>query len=399
MIGDGWSDDRPRPRAAASPHERVRVAVVTGSRADYGLLRPVMRAIGARPELEMLVIAAGSHLIQPGLTFRDVKHDFDVADSVPMQIAGRTGRWADVAALGTGVSRFARSFERLGPRWCVVLGDRIEALAAACAASVGGMALAHIHGGDRAEGVADEAMRHAITKLAHVHFPATPGSSERIVRMGEPADHVHIVGSPAIDDLAAIPAMGDEEAQSVGDPRCIVLMHPIGRHAEGEELAASEVIAAARARFGSRVLLMHPNHDPGRQGVLRAIEHAAMRDALCVREHLPRDRFVALLKRVAMHGGVLVGNSSAALIEASALRLPVVDVGSRQGGRERPENVVHVEHERQDAVREAIEAALAMDRAALSHPYGDGHAGERIAALISRIDPGDPRLLRKRNTY
>ncbi|MDX9910647.1 MAG: UDP-N-acetylglucosamine 2-epimerase [Phycisphaerales bacterium] len=399
MIGDGWSEDRPRPSQARPAQERVRVAIVTGSRADYGLLRPIMRAVAAREELELLVVAAGSHMIQPALTFRDVKHDFDVADSVPMQVAGRTGRWEDVAALGAGIARFGRSFDRLGARWCVVLGDRIEALAAASAASVGGIALAHVHGGDRAEGVADEAMRHAITKLAHVHFPATPTSAERIVRMGEPAAHVHTVGSSSIDELRGVVAMDDENARELGDPACVVLMHPIGRHAEAEELAASEVISAARVRFGTRVLLMHPNHDPGRQGIVRAIEHASSRDGLRAIEHLPRSRFIALLKRLAERGGLLIGNSSAALIEAAALRLPVVDIGARQGGRERPASVVHIEHERSEDVARAIDAALAIDRATIAHPYGDGRTGERIAAILSRTDPGDTRLLRKRCTY
>src|ERR1043165_4317921 len=119
----------------------LRIAVVTGSRAEYGLLKPVMRAVQARSDLELLVIAAGSHLVLPSLTFRDVKHDFEVADSVPMQVAGKTGRIEDAESVARGIGRFARSFERLAPNWVVVLGDRIEAFAAASAATLGGVAL------------------------------------------------------------------------------------------------------------------------------------------------------------------------------------------------------------------------------------------------------------------
>src|SRR5438105_3875872 len=125
----------------------------------------------------------------------------------PRQTAGRTSRADEVEGVGTGVARFGRAFQRLAPDWVVVLGDRIEPFAAAAAASIGGYALAHIHGGDRAEGIADEAMRHAISKLAHLHLPATEQSRERLVRMGERPEHIHTVGSPAIDGLEAIPAL------------------------------------------------------------------------------------------------------------------------------------------------------------------------------------------------
>jgi hypothetical protein len=175
VIGDGWDGDPSvRPDTNPEPARRTRVAIVTGSRAEFGLLVPVMHAVQARPELELQVIAAGSHLIQPALTLRDVKALFPIIDSVPMQIAGRVGRAEDAQALGTGISRFARVYAAHAPDWIVVLGDRIEAFAAASAASIGGYLLAHIHGGDRAEGVADEAMRHAITKLANLHFPQRP---------------------------------------------------------------------------------------------------------------------------------------------------------------------------------------------------------------------------------
>lgn len=393
MIGDGW-DGQPsvRPRHDDDgPARRRRVAAVTGSRADYGLLRPVMRAVQAHPSLELLVVAAGAHLIQPALTFRDVKADFEVADSIPMQVAGRTTRADDVAALGAGVARLGRSFSLLSPDWVVVLGDRIEALAAALAASIGGAAVAHIHGGDRAEGVSDEAIRHAITKLSHLHLAATEASAERIRRMGERPEHVRTVGSPAIDELHECAPMGDEAFKSLGAPDTVFLMHPIGRHPEEEELAASAVLAGIAGRS---VLALAPNHDPGRAGIVRAIAHAGV----AAREHLPRREFVGLLKRLAAAGGVLIGNSSAGLIEAAALRLPTVDVGERQAGRERPTNVVHAT-ESPEAVQRALEQALDMDRTGIVHPYGDGGAGERIAQALAEVNPRDGRLLRKRNTY
>ena len=392
MIGPGWSGpDRDRPRA--SDDVRRRVAVVTGTRAEFGLLTPVMRAIEREPTLELLVIAAGSHLVQPALTFKEVKRSFAVADSIPMQTVGRVGRWHDVEALGKGVSRFGRSFERLRPDIVLVLGDRIEAFAAASAASIGGVALGHIHGGDLAEGVADEAMRHAISKLSHLHFAASAGAASRIRQMGEPAARVFVTGSPSIDGLSHVAPMTDEDAGELGDPRAVLLMHPVGRPDEIEEAAASAAIEAIGDR---RALLLSPNLDPGRRGIVRAIDSAKNKPGVTKRDHLPRPAFVSLLRRLGEAGGVLVGNSSAGLIEAGALGVPVVNIGSRQAQRERGTNVVDAAGETAEAVSVAIERALAMDPASFTHPFGDGGAGERIARELAAVNLADQALLRKR---
>lgn len=393
MIGDGW-DGEPSIRPGSGAGEvgrRRRVVIVTGSRAEFGLLRPIMKAVERNPRLELLVVAAGSHLVQPALTFRDVKKEFKVADSVPMQVAGRTGRVEDVESVGRGVSRFARCFAGLAPDWIVVLGDRIEAFAAAAAGSIGGWAVAHVHGGDRAEGIADEAMRHAITKMAHLHLAATAQSAERIVRMGERPEHVEVIGSPALDDLPGIPELGQAEDAEFGTPDTVVLVHPVGRTDEAEEAFVSGLLEAVSGR---RVLALHPNLDPGRAGVLRAIELSGVRSL----EHLPREKFVGLLKRVASRGGVLVGNSSSGLIEAAALGLRVVDIGPRQNGREKPGHVVHC-GESPGSIAEGLAKAIALDLRGLSHPYGDGRAGERAAAALLTVDPSDPRVLRKRCAY
>lgn len=385
----------------------ARVAIVTGSRAEYGLLRPVMRAVAAHQRLELLVVAAGSHLVEPAMTIRDVQADFPVADTVVMQTAGKSGRAEDVEAVGRGIVRFGRVFETLNPDWVVVLGDRIEAFAAATAASIGGRALAHIHGGDCAEGVADEAMRHAITKLAHLHFPATERSRDRILKMGERREHVHCVGSPAIDALADIPVMNDRESAELGEPRTLLLMHPSGLPEERERGLLAALIRAVDDNSDGPVLALAPNLDPGRQIVLEALrtrcaDTAGPRPWRFV-EHLPRERFVGLLKRLALlGGGLMVGNSSAALIEGAAIGLRAVNVGPRQSGRERAGNVVDLsESELLDwEGADSFPRARVLPKEGLGqHPYGDGRAGERIADMLSRTDPHDPGLLRKHCTY
>lgn len=395
MIGPGWAGEPQPSRTHARAARKRRVAVVTGSRADFGLLRPVMAAVDAHADLDLLVIAAGAHLIPPADSFRDVKAHFPIADSIPMQKPGRTTRPDDAEALGTGISRLTRSFRALEPDWVVILGDRIEAFAAAAAANVGGWALAHLHGGDRAEGVADESMRHAISKLAHLHLPATQTSADRLIRMGEKPEHVRIVGSPAIDDLAAIEPMSEADFAELGNPKAVVLLHPTGRSLETEEHVAANVLDALGA-LEITPLALAPNHDPGRAGVLRVLNERCQG----VQPHRPRAWFVGLLKRLGQTGGVLVGNSSAVLIEAPALGCRVTDIGPRQNGRERPAAVRHAEDTTAEAIERAILdtlAAPAPDRA--DHPYGDGQAGPRTAALLAEVDPNAQGILAKLNAY
>jgi len=397
MIGDGWNGDNAamRPEHHGTPEEPTprRVAVITGSRAEFGLLAPVMLAIAANPSLQLMVIAAGSHLVAPAETFYDVKALFNIAEVVPMQICGRVGRAEDVESLARGVARFGRSFEKLRPQWVVVLGDRIEAFAAGIAANIGGYALAHIHGGDRAEGIADESMRHALTKLAHLHFPATELSAERIIKMGEQPRRILMVGSPAIDGLSGKPSLDDVTFDALGRPTALFLMHPVGRSNEMEEAGAAAVLEGLA---GERVAALHPNFDPGREGVLRAIVSVP---TACVRSHIPRDTFVGLLKRLAGTGGVLVGNSSAGLIEAAAIGLKVIDIGTRQQGRERPGNVIHIENEYAETVGAALRRAKAAPASPPVHPYGEGRASQQIADALARVDMSEPGFQRKRITY
>lgn len=369
-----------------------RIAVATGCRADYGLLRPVMRAIAASDALVLQPVVAGLHLLPDVNTCTEVAADFDIAAEVPMQRAERTGRTADAAALGRGIIGFAEVFERIGSDVAVVLGDRIEAFAAAAAASVGGRLVAHVHGGDRAEGVADEAMRHAITKLAHIHFPATSQSAERIVRMGEREDSIHVVGSPAIDDLASFVPLTDAQLSALHvdsrRPFAVVLHHPTGLADEIEHATTSAILAAIdNSIFASNVIYCSPNHDPGREAVLRALGDRPLAP------HLPRAQFIGLLRRAA----VLIGNSSAGLIEAAALGVPVVDIGARQAGRERAGNVIDVPVPTPDPIAAALAQAARHPRST-THPYGDGRAGERIAEVLTTLRL-DPPAIRKHNSY
>jgi UDP-hydrolysing UDP-N-acetyl-D-glucosamine 2-epimerase len=357
-----------------------RIAVVTGTRAEWGLLRPVCDAIRAEPALSLHILAGGAHLLAPARTIDEVRAYAPGVIEFPMQVAGETGRLADARAAGRGIAVLADILATLAPDVVVVLGDRIEAFAAASAAAIGGIRVAHIHGGDRAEGVADESMRHAITKLAHVHFPASAESAHRILALGEQPGTVHLVGSPSIDGLADLAPIGDARYAELGSPEFVFLMHPCGRSDEAEHADAAAALDAAIAR--GRVLALAPNSDPGRAGITRAIAERCA--SLRIAEHLPRAEFVGLLRRPEIRA--LVGNSSAGIIEASALGARVIDIGRRQRGRERAGNVVPCAVAEPDALAGAF-AALGRVVADASHPYGDGGAGARIARVLAEFDP------------
>ncbi|MCE9592458.1 MAG: UDP-N-acetylglucosamine 2-epimerase [Planctomycetes bacterium] len=348
---------------AASPRY---IIAVTGTRAELGLLAPVMRAIDAHRRLRLGVVATGTHLTRG--TWREIPSmGFQIAAKVPMQRRGGTGRAADVAALGRGITGLGAAFDKLKPDAVLVLGDRVEVLAAACAAAVGGYRLAHIHGGDRAEGIADESMRHAVSKLAHLHFTASALSRERLIRMGENPKRVFNTGSPAIDGLQEIQPYMDADG-----PGVVVMQHPIGAADSAEERWMKQTLAAVGEAY-----LFAPNSDPGSAGIRRAL-----RPYRCtVIEHLPRGDFLRLLAGAR----AIVGNSSAGLIEAAGLRVPCVNIGPRQGGREKPSNVIDCGYGETN-VRLALARALKMDRRRIRHPYGDGRTGPRIAQILATID-------------
>lgn len=372
--------------------KKRRIAVVTGSRAEFGLLRPVMQAIRNHPNLELYTIVTGMHWLM--WTHKEVEIHFGIDLAVKMQEPGETGRIHDAQAIARGIDGFAKHLPDINPFAVLVLGDRIEPFAAAAACAVGGIRIAHMHGGDRAEGIADESMRHAISKLAHIHFPATEQSAQRLERMGENRERIHLVGSPAIDGIDAIPPMGDDDYLELGRPKTIVLFHPTGRDDDLERADMETIITCTSA--AGRTLLMEPNHDAGRNGIIEAIK--AGKSPRCT--HIQRDQFLGLLKRAR----VLIGNSSAGLIEAAALGVPSVNIGSRQNGREKPASVFDVPQCHKDEINAAIAKAIRYREDVLSykvkieHPYGDGHTGERTAEILATLDPA-LHPITKRNSY
>ena len=357
-----------------------RVVVVTGSRSEFGLLCSTLDALHAHTGIECALVVAGSHLIGPKPTVHEVQSRYAVDGVVPMQLDSepRT-RGSDAFAFARGVKGFTDVFIDLEPDFVLILGDRIEIFAAASAAGLLGVRVAHVHGGDVAIGVADESMRHATTKLAHLHLPATRVSAERILAMGERPDSVHVVGSPAIDGLDSISALDDERWAALGSPEFLVQMHPIGVSDEFERTQLHSLLESL-SRSG-RVVVMAPNCDPGSDGIRSAI----LDSGLPLIEHLPRHEFIGLLRRIS----VLVGNSSAGLLECAAMGVPALDVGDRQAGRERGANVRHVDSVTGPDFDAVLTEIMDAPRPSADTRFGTGRTGSTIAELLARIDPDD----------
>lgn len=382
---------------------RRRIAVVTGTRAEYGLLKSSMEAIRNHDNLELQVVATGMHLSDRyGSTINEIRSDgFEVAATPRMLVDGDTGA-AMAKSLGVGVQAFVDTFELLNPDIVLVLGDRDEPLAATLASTHMNTPVAHVHGGDAAEGATiDESIRHALTKFAHLHFPASEASATRIERMGEEPWRVTVVGAPGLDLINdgrydAPDALAKKHDFDTEQTTILIVQHPLTRASRDAGHQMRETIRAVKS-FDAQLVFIHPNSDAGRGDIVSEIQSIENEEDVWVFENLPRREYLALLDFV----DVLVGNSSSGIIEAPSLELPVVDIGPRQEGRERAENTISCEHD-EKAIRESITNALeesAQERAKeASNPYDYGGAGGTIANRLSSVEL-DSSLIEKRITY
>lgn len=385
------------------PHDpRRKICFVTGTRAEFGLIRRALLAIRSHPALELQLVVTGMHLSREhGYTVDEIVHDgWHVDARVPW--AQGSGSPHEIAhATGLAMAELSRVYRELHSDVVLVVGDRVEAFAAAAAAQVSQIALAHVHGGDLAEGQVDDSLRHAISKLAHLHLCATDGSAARLVRMGEDVRRVHAVGAPGVECIAEDAASpchtalgeGGADSQASRAEFALVLFHPTSPDDAVERVRASEVISATLACMRCAVVL-DPNNDPGYRGVIAAWDSVADDPRTRrIRGSLARAEFLGLLRDAA----VLVGNSSSGIIEAGAFGTPVVNVGSRQAGRERGANAVDTPHDR-SAIESAVRESLRRGRVAADHPYSKLETARTIARLLSETN-FDASSLRKRNCY
>jgi UDP-hydrolysing UDP-N-acetyl-D-glucosamine 2-epimerase len=377
----------------------MKVAVVTGSRADYGLLRPSIEALQADPRFEPVVLVTAMHLEERhGLTIRAIEADgIPIAAQVPaggpVERAGDFGR--NIASATAG---FTEALSQAGPDILLVLGDRFEVLAAALAATGLGIPIAHLHGGELSEGSLDDATRHCVTKLAHLHLVATRRYAERVCQLGEEPWRVHVVGATGMESIRSLPlldpsALADAlELAELERPLLSITLHPASltpEQAEADATALTEAVDEVLEGAGTVVLTL-PNDDPGSHAMREHLTRwARASERVHAFESLGQLRYLSLLR----HADAIVGNSSSAVLEAPAFRLPAVDVGERQRGRIHPDNVLSVPAQRGEiarALRRALDPAFRESLHAMEQPYGDGRVSHRVLAVLAAAPPREP---------
>lgn len=378
------------------------ICIITGTRADYGILYPVMKAIEASKYLNLCIIATGMHLMKEfGFTVKEIKKDgFNVYKQINTSYKEDTGL-ALADSIGKAVSKLAETFAELKPNIVLVLGDRGEMLAAAIAANYLNIPVAHIHGGELS-GHVDGLLRHAITKLAHIHFAATIRAEKRILRLGEEEWRVFISGAPALDNIlrgkvASSNSLIEKFGAFAKQPFILVAQHPVNIESSD---SAKQMQTTLEAVVLSKhpAIVVYPNADAGGRKMIGVIKKFERFPFIKSFKSVAHKDYLSLMR----YASVLVGNSSSGIIEAPSLKLPFVNIGNRQNGRERGSNVINVPHKKNAIIR-AINKALYDNRfRALvdkcKNPYGDGYASERIIKILSAIKL-DKRLLQKQITY
>ena len=381
-----------------------KICVFVGSRANYGSIKSAMRAIQGHSELELQLVVGASALVDRyGTVVNIIERDgFKPAARVHMLIEGETP--ATMAkSTGLGLLELPTIFEQLAPDVVLTVGDRFETMATTLAAAYMNIPIAHTMGGE-VSGTIDESIRHAVTKFAHIHFPASKDARERIIRLGERAEDVYLVGCPRIDLVAEILANDRQEVDpkvfdvGVGQsfdlrkPFLLVSQHPVTTEYGSGEVQMTNTLQAV-SDVGLPVIVLWPNADAGSDDVARGIrkwrEHHDD-SGMHFFKNLPVDTYISLMKRTSC----LIGNSSSGIREGAFIGTPAVNIGSRQVMRERGSNVIDVEHGTAQ-IAAAVRKQLDHGPYQMEPIYGDGKAGQRIADVLAKCQV----TVQKRITY
>lgn len=372
-----------------------RICIVTGTRADYGLLYWLMHEVREDPALHLQIVATGMHLSPEfGLTYQEIENDGFTIDETVEMLLSSDSPVGIAKSIGVGTMGFADALARLEPDMVVLLGDRFEILAAAQAALVARIPIAHIHGGETTEGAIDESIRHAVTKMAHLHFVSAAPFRRRVIQLGENPDRVFEVGAPGLDYIRQLNLL-DREAlgQSIGfkieAPTFIITYHPATLQDRPPVESVEEILRALDHFPKARLIFTKCNADTRGRAINERIEEyvAQNQSRACVHTSLGQQRYLSALH----HVDLMIGNSSSGLIEAPAIPVPTVNIGDRQKGRLKGESVIDcAENEAAitEAIRYGLSESLREKVQEAESPYGDGYAAPRICNRLKSIDLG-----------
>lgn len=374
-------------------NDRRRICIVTGTRAEYGLLVGLMREIQKDPDLILQVIATGMHLSPEfGLTYRQIELDDFTIDAKVEMLLSSDSPVGITKSMGLGVMGFADQLDWLKPDVMVVLGDRFEILAAVQAALIARVPVAHIHGGETTEGAFDEGIRHAITKMSHWHFVAAEAYRRRVVQMGEPPHRVFNFGSPGLDQIAELDWLDRNVLRATLNlPECeqlfLVTYHPVTLDQRSPEQAMQQLLCALESFPEAGVVFTYPNADTGGRALIEAIDRFVSLHPKRARAFasLGSRRYLSLMR----YADVVIGNSSSGLIETPFLKTATVNVGDRQKGRLKASSVIDASETAGD-IASAIGLALSPGfRLTLGNTvslYGHGRTGPRIKTVLKTAE-------------
>ncbi len=377
-----------------------KVCVCTGTRSEYGLLKPLMLEIKKSKRLKLQVVASGMHFLQRfGSSVKEIEKDGFKIDARLPTFFDRDSGEAMAKSIGRGIGAFSTCFEKRRPDIVVLLGDRMEAFSAAVAAACMNIPIAHLHGGDFASGGLDEIFRFNVSKFANIHFAATEKSAARIKKMGEPGWRIHIVGAPGLDSIYAKRFPGKREiCKSLcldgKKPIVLVVQHSITTE-PGKAAPQIRQTMEALKELEEQAVVIYPNSDPGGRKMIKVIEQYRKLPFIKIFKNLKHETFLGLMNCAS----AIVGNSSSGIIETPSFGLPVVNIGTRQKGRERSTNVIDVGYSK-GKIGNAVKKAL-FDKKFVGlvkkckSPYGKGNASRKIVKVLeaARINK---RLLQKK---
>ncbi len=367
-----------------------KIAVVTATRAEYGILKNVIDRIEKSEQLKLCLMVTGTHLVSEyGMTVREIEEDgYPIAERIDVLMSSDSPSSVS-KTMGLVMISFAEAFERQKPDCLVVLGDRYELLAVCSAAMNAGIPIAHISGGETTQGAIDESVRHCITKMSYLHFPACEIYRQRIIQLGEEPDRVYNFGDVGVEALRLVPEMTKQELeQSIGfaldKPYMSVTFHPVTLEAHDAEKQMRELLDALEEIKDMKFVFTKANADAGGRKLNEMMEaFAAKHDNCVVFASLGIKRYINLLR----YSDGIVGNSSSGIVEAPSLGIPTVNIGNRQKGRLQADSIINCEPDKAEIITAIGESQTTLFKDKVKHtvnPYGDGNTSERIVQTITK---------------
>jgi UDP-hydrolysing UDP-N-acetyl-D-glucosamine 2-epimerase len=377
-----------------------KIAVVTGTRAEYGVLKNTLKCIEADKDLELQLIVTGTHLSHEyGYTIKEIEEDgFEIKDRLSILMSENNGE-AIAKTMGLLMLNLSQVFERLAPDILLVVGDRYEMLAVVSTAAVMKIPTAHISGGEITEGAMDDQIRHAITKMVHIHFPGAKAYADNIIKMGEEAWRVFNVGDPGVENIKNIDYIDKENLKielgvEVDEDTLLVTYHPVTLEIDHLQYQVENLINAL-SKVNKKLIITYPNSDNGGKYIINElVKFSKDNNNVYLYENLGIRKYLSVMKLC----GAVVGNSSSSIVEAPVLKVPVVNIGNRQKGRLMAENIIQCGYSVDDiesSILKALSKEFKDQVKSVESLYGEGNTSKEITSILKSVDI-DEKLLKKK---